>query len=84
MFYCMLRIQENLGLGGNRCYYPFYIYKIFDEILEGEQRRLLSYIHLQSEKTCKRCDIEWKKIKAEFEKQEEGGTATGIHSKNKQ
>ena len=46
MFCRMLRIWEKLGLGGNRCYNPFYIYKIFDEILEGDQRRVLSYIHL--------------------------------------
>ena len=65
----MLRIREKLNLGGNRRYYPFYIYKIFDEILEGEQRWVLSYIHLQSEKTRKKCDKEWKKIEEELEKE---------------
>ena len=53
IFCCMLRIRQKLGLGGNRCYYPFYVYKIFDEILEGEQRWLLSYIHQQNENTRK-------------------------------
>ena len=68
MFCCMLRIREKLGLGGNKCYHPFYICKIFDEILEGNQRWVLSYIYLQSEKTRKMCDKEWKKIKAELAK----------------
>ena len=65
----MLRLREKLNLGGNRCYYPFYIYKIFDEILEGEQRWVLSYIHMQSEKTREKCDKEWKKIEEELEKE---------------
>ena len=64
----MLRIREKLGLGGSRCNYPFYIYKILDEILEGDQRWVFSYIQLQSEKTRKRCDMEWKKIRAELAK----------------
>ena len=34
-------------------YVVHFIYKIFDEILEGEQRWLLSHIHLQSEKLVK-------------------------------
>ena len=68
-FCYLLRIREKLNVGGNRCYYPFYIYKIFDEILEGEQRWVLSYIHLQSEKTRKKCDKEWKKIEEELEKE---------------
>ena len=53
MFCSMLRMREKLELCGNRRYYPFYIYKIFDEILDGEQRWVLSHIHLQSEKTRK-------------------------------
>ena len=68
-FCCLLRIREKLYLGGNRRYYPFYIYKIFDEIVEGEQRSVLSYIDLQGEKTRKKCDKEWKKIEEELEKE---------------
>ena len=68
----LLRIREKLNPGGNRCNYPFYIYKIFEEILEGEQRWVLSYIHVQSEKTRKNYDknydIEWRKKKEELEK----------------
>ena len=38
MFCSILRMREKLELCGNRHYYPFYSYKIFDEILDGEQR----------------------------------------------
>ena len=63
MFCSILRMREKLELCGNRHYYPFYIYKIFDEILDGEQRWVLSHIHLQSEKTRKKCEIEWREIR---------------------
>ena len=53
MFCSILRMREKLELCGNRHYYPFYIYTIFDEILDGEQRWVLSHIHLQNEKTRK-------------------------------
>ena len=56
-------MREKLELCGNRRYYPFYIYKIFDEILDGEQRWVLSHIHLQSEKTRKKYEIEWREIR---------------------
>ena len=38
IFCCVLRIRQKLGLAGNRCYYPLYIYKTFHKILEGAQR----------------------------------------------
>ena len=63
MFCPVLRMREKLELCGNRRHYPFYIYKIFDEILEGEQRWVLSHIHLQSEKTSKKCEIDWREIR---------------------
>ena len=63
MFCSILRMREKLVLCGNRRYYPFYIYKTFDEILDGEQRWVLSHIHLQSEKTRKKCEIEWREIR---------------------
>ena len=53
MFCSILRMREKLELCGNRHYYPFYIYKTFDEILDVEQRWVLSHVHLQSEKTRK-------------------------------
>ena len=56
-------MQEKLELSGNTHYYPFYLYKIFDEILDGEQRWVLSHIHMQSEKTRKKCEIEWREIR---------------------
>ena len=36
---------------------------IFYEMLEGEQRRVLSHIHPQSERTRKKCEIEWREIR---------------------
>lgn len=30
----------------NRIYYPYYIYKIFSIVLEGEGRKIINYIHL--------------------------------------
>ena len=63
MFCSILRMREKLEICCNRRYYPFYIYKIFDEILDGEQRWVLSHVHLQSEKTRKKCEIEWREIR---------------------
>ena len=59
MFCSILRMREKLELCGNRHYYPFYIYKIFNEISDGEQRWVLSHIHLQIEK-IRKCEIEWR------------------------
>jgi hypothetical protein len=42
--------------GGNRPYYPYFIYRIYEWMFRGDQRRLsiLRYIHLQSDDTvCK-------------------------------
>ena len=65
-FSCVLQVRKNLNLSGKR-YLPFYIYKMLDEILEGEQRWVLAYIHLQSGKTRKKCEAEWKRIQEELE-----------------
>lgn len=50
------------GSRRNRSYYPYYIYKILDSILdEGdfENRRILYYIHLQGDETLASNDAEW-------------------------
>lgn len=40
-------------LGGNKPYYPYFIYKIFEEMFanDPEKLRILDYIHLQSRET---------------------------------
>jgi hypothetical protein len=39
--------------GGNKPYYPYFIYKILEEMFKdnAEKSRLLDYIHLQSRET---------------------------------
>lgn len=46
----------------NRIYYPFYIYKIFDVVLIGDERKILKYIHLHSYDTLCEDDAEWFQI----------------------
>jgi len=48
----------------NRNYYPYYLYKIYDLILEREDpdRFMLWFIHLQSSETLTNNDREWKLI----------------------
>jgi len=49
----------------NRNYYPFYIYKIFEDTIpktDIESRRILYYIYLQGETTLRKNDAEWKLI----------------------
>lgn len=48
----------------NRRYYPFYIYKIFENIIpEGDpEREVLEFIHMQGGDTVAKCDEEWKQI----------------------
>ena len=60
-FRSLLQLQQTINFGGSRSY-PFYIYKILDEILQGEHRWVLSYIHLPSEKTLEKCEVEWKMV----------------------
>lgn len=48
-----------------RQYYPYYIYKIIDSVIpesDTETRKILSYIHLQSETTLKIVDEQWLSI----------------------
>lgn len=53
----------------NRNYYPYYIYKILDAILEEgdlENRRVLYYIYMQGQDTLDKNDREWEEICAEL------------------
>ena len=48
----------------NRNYYPYYIYKILDDILEEKSifRRVLYYIYMQSRETVEADDDDWEQI----------------------
>lgn len=49
----------------NRNYYPYYIYKILDQLLEPDdvkQRRILCYIYMQSQDTVEADDREWEQV----------------------
>ena len=48
------------GLNKNRIYYPYYIFKIWDLLLEDKS--ILDFIYLQSPPTLKKNDIEWQLI----------------------
>lgn len=52
------------GAGGNRPYYPYFIYKIFELMFEGnrEKLRVLDFIHLQSNDTVIKNDLIYKKM----------------------
>lgn len=49
-------------------YYPYYIYKVFENILPEEKKPLMNYVHFQDPKTLKKCDLEFKDICAELKK----------------
>ena len=49
----------------NRNYYPYYIYKILEQILpedDYESRRILFYIYIQSDTTVRSDDRDWEEI----------------------
>lgn len=50
--------------GGNKPYYPYFIYKIWEEMFKNnfEKLRLLDYIHLQSRDTVQKNDMFFEKI----------------------
>jgi hypothetical protein len=51
----------------NRNYYPFYIFKILDQILvDEEMRRIFYYIYIQSKETVEADDNNWEQICAEL------------------
>lgn len=51
-------------IGGNRPYYPYFIYKLIEQEFENkpEKLRLLDYIHLQSRETLIKNDLIYKRI----------------------
>jgi hypothetical protein len=53
----------------NRNYYPYYIYKILDQLLaenDLENRRVLYYIYIQSKETVEADDADWEQICTEL------------------
>jgi hypothetical protein len=70
---------------GNKPYYPYFIYKILENMFVGntEKLRLLRYIHLQTPDTVIRRDIEFKDIVARSDPRDcLVYTPTDIHSRN--
>ena len=56
---------SSLKIRVNRNYYPYYIYKILDQIIpedDFEQRRILFYIYIQSQDTVEADDDNWELI----------------------
>lgn len=66
LFAAVIQTRERVCRGApNRKYYPFYLYKIFDWILDEkdeESRRVLDYIHIQGSETVQVNDKEWRTI----------------------
>lgn len=65
MFSQAIQTRSNLEISRtNRNYYPYYIFKIYDLILEADDpnRLLLWYIHLQGAETLRNNDQEWRLI----------------------
>lgn len=65
LFLQVMDVRENIKFSkrNNRIYYPYYIYKIFDIILEdANDRKLLNYIHLHKHPTLSHNDSEWREI----------------------
>jgi hypothetical protein len=62
LFIKVVREKEKV-LDNSRHYYPYYIYKIVDHLADDfETRRLLFYIRLPSEYTCKYYDQQYSEI----------------------
>lgn len=69
LFSKVIEVRKNIATKNksNRNYYPYYIYKILDQILEDEEhRRILYYIYIQSKETVLADDAEWEDICAEL------------------
>ena len=67
IFTKVIEICESIKRYGrtNRNYYPYYIYKIIDNIIpesDFENRRILYYIYIQSKETVELDDLDWEKI----------------------
>jgi hypothetical protein len=60
-----MNIYEQLNPGGgNKPYYPHFIYKIIEEMFKGDLKklRILNYIHLQSSETVSKNDSTYRAI----------------------
>jgi len=67
LFTKAIEIGERVRRPGrvNRNYYPYYIYKILDQLLaedDLENRRVLYYIYVQSKETVEADDEDWEQI----------------------
>jgi hypothetical protein len=65
MFSQVIQVLSNsYATAGNRNYYPYYIYKIYDLVLDDDDsdRFMLWFIHLQGADTLSNNDREWKHI----------------------
>jgi hypothetical protein len=65
LFTKSIEIGERVRRSGriNRNYYPYYIYKILDQLLtDDELRRVLYYIYIQSKETVESDDADWEQI----------------------
>jgi hypothetical protein len=65
MFILVMKLYDEVNPeGGNKPYYPYFIYKLVEFHFAGneEKLRLLDYIHLQSRETVIKNDIWWEMI----------------------
>lgn len=64
MFAQVIQTLADGAADGNRKYYPYYLYKILDLILEPDDsdRFILWFIHLQGAETLRNNDHEWKDV----------------------
>lgn len=67
LFTKAIEISEKVRRTGriNRNYYPYYIYKILDQLLpedDYDNRRVLYYIYVQSKETVESDDADWEQI----------------------
>jgi hypothetical protein len=67
LFTKAIEIGERVRRAGrvNRNYYPYYIYKILDQLLaedDLENRRVLYYVYVQSKETVEADDADWEQI----------------------
>lgn len=70
MFSQVLQIlSSTCAAAGNRNYYPYYIYKIYDLVLDEDDpdRFMLWFIHLQGADTLSSNDLEWKRVCAHLD-----------------
>jgi len=71
LFTKAIEIGERVRRSGrvNRNYYPYYIYKILDQLIAEDNfeiRRVLYYIYIQSKETVEADDADWEQICVEL------------------